>query len=473
MFKPFYSLLLLFLLGATFVLFSFLPSTFSFASFEIKIPKISLKFKIEEKKLSYKAQNIIKLLAKEDTLKVQDTLQKKKENLLNVNEPIVYADSTCSALDAFFEAIENDKKIHVLHYGDSQIEGDRISGKLRHYLQTDFGGSGAGFIIPVKVNGIDQAIKVENNGQWKRYTLFGNRNKNVKHRKYGPLLQFARYAPIIDSLTNDSLVYEASLIFKPNPNAYGSNYRFNTVKICYGNLQRPVLVQLYDGDRFLTMKTLTPTLVEQIESFELDNLPNELVVEFTGKDSPDIYGFSFESSQGIWVDNVPMRGSSGTDIASSSFGHLSALYRSLNVKLLIYEFGVNVVPYISDSYDYYEQWVYQQLKFLKQVYPNMSILVIGVSDMSMNSDSGLVSYPNIELIRDAQKRAALKAGCAFWDSYSAMGGCNSMPVWVNSGLAAKDYTHFSLSGASKIAKMLYNAIYNDYLKYKKRKKTNV
>lgn len=469
MFKPFYSLLLLLLLGAIFVLFSFLPSTFSLASFEIKIPKISLKFKVEEKKLSPKAHNIIKLLTKEN----QDTLQKKKDSLLHVNEPIAYSDSNCSALDAFFEAIEIDKKIHVLHYGDSQIEGDRISGQLRQYLQADFGGKGAGFIIPVKINGIDQAIKVEKNGEWKRYTLFGKKNNNLKHRKYGPLLQFVRYAPIVDSLTNDSLVYEASLIFKPNPNAYGSNYRFNTVKICYGNLKRPVLVQLYDGENFLTMKTLNPTLVEQIESFELDNLQNELIVEFTGKDSPDIYGFSFESSQGIWVDNVPMRGSSGTDIALSSFGHLSALYRRLNVKLLIYEFGVNVVPYISENYDYYEQWVYQQLKFLKQVCPNMSILVIGVSDMSMNTDSGLVSYPNIELIRNAQKNAAFKAGCAFWDTYTAMGGCNSMPVWVNSGLAAKDYTHFSSQGASKIAKMLYNALYNDYLKYKKRKKSNV
>ncbi|MGQ9846251.1 MAG: hypothetical protein ACUVQP_01940 [Bacteroidales bacterium] len=469
MFKPFYSLLFLLLLGVVFVLFSFLPSKFSLASFEIKIPKISLKFKVEKKKLTSNAQNVIKLLEKEE----QDTLQKTKDSLLHVNEAIAYADSTYSALSDFFEAIENNKKIHVLHYGDSQIEGDRISGDIRHYLQTDFGGTGAGFIIPIKVNAIEQAIKVENNGEWKRYTLFGKRNKNVKHHKYGPLLQFVRYAPIMDSLTNDSLIYEASLAFKPNPASYGSNYKFNTVKICYGNLKRPVLVQLYDGDKFLTLKTLNPTSVEQIESFELESLNNELIIEFTGKDSPDIYGFSFESSQGIWVDNVPMRGSSGTEIAFSSLSHLSVLYRSLNVKLIIYEFGVNVVPYISKDYDYYEQWVYQQLTFLKQAYPNMSILVVGVSDMSMNTDSGLVSYPNIELIRDAQKRAAFKAGCAFWDTYSAMGGRNSMPVWVNLGLAAKDYTHFTAQGASKIAKMLYNALYNDYIKYKKHKKINL
>lgn len=472
MFKPFYSLLLLLFLGVVFVLFSFLPSKLTIASIEIKIPKISLSFTIDDENLSKKAKVLIEQLAKEDSLSLQDTLKNKRDTVLPVKEQIAYADSSYSALDAFFNAIENDKKIHVLHYGDSQIEGDRISGYLRQHLQTDFGGSGAGFIIPVQVNGIEQAIKVENKGDWKRYTLFGNRNKKVKHRKYGPLLQFVRYASIIDSLSNDSLVYEASLTFKPNTGAYGSNFRFNMVKLCYGNLKRPVLVQLYDGDTFLTMKTLNPTLVEQIEVFELNQQPKELVIEFIGKDSPDIYGLSFESSQGIWVDNVPMRGSSGTDIAASALGHISALYKNLNVKLLIYQFGVNVVPYITESYDYYEQWVYQQLRFLKQANPEMSILVVGVSDMSMNTDSGLVSYPNIEAIRNAQKKAAFKAGCAFWDTYQAMGGQNSMPVWVKSGLAAKDYTHFAPQGASKIARMLYNALHNDYLMYKKRKKAN-
>ena len=31
-----------------------------------------------------------------------------------------------------------------MHYGDSQIEADQISGRLRERLQKDFGGLGAG-----------------------------------------------------------------------------------------------------------------------------------------------------------------------------------------------------------------------------------------------------------------------------------------------------------------------------------------
>jgi hypothetical protein len=48
-------------------------------------------------------------------------------------------------LRALFEG----ESCRILHYGDSQLEGDRISGYLRQRLQAVFGGSGPGF-IPIK-----------------------------------------------------------------------------------------------------------------------------------------------------------------------------------------------------------------------------------------------------------------------------------------------------------------------------------
>ena len=52
----------------------------------------------------------------------------------------------------FFKKLENakTKKVRIMHYGDSQIEGDRISGRLRERLQKEFGGNGAGLsaVIP-------------------------------------------------------------------------------------------------------------------------------------------------------------------------------------------------------------------------------------------------------------------------------------------------------------------------------------
>jgi len=52
---------------------------------------------------------------------------------------------------------------------------------------------------------------------------------------------------------------------------------------------------------------------------------------------------------------------------------------------------------------------------------------------------------------DAQKKAALKAGCAFWNLYEVMGGQNSINTWVRKGLASPD-GHFTHKGQALIGK---------------------
>ena len=45
-------------------------------------------------------------------------------------------------------------------------------------------------------------------------------------------------------------------------------------------------------------------------------------------------------------------------------------------------------------------------------------------------------------LQPALRKAALRAGCAYWDQQAAMGGPGSMTRWVRAGLAAYDYVHF-------------------------------
>ena len=148
---------------------------------------------------------------------------------------------------------------------------------------------------------------------------------------------------------------------------------------------------------------------------------------------------------------------------------MKEMYNQLNVKLIIMQFGVNVVPHIVKSYAYYEQSFYRQLVVLKKMNPNIPFIVIGFSYMSRKVNGHYASYPNIKKIRTAQKNAAFKAGCAFWDMYEAMGGENSMPSWVfaQPPLAQKDFTHFSYKGSSIIAQMFYNALMYEYSNYLK------
>ncbi|PIP54050.1 MAG: hypothetical protein COX07_07430 [Bacteroidetes bacterium CG23_combo_of_CG06-09_8_20_14_all_32_9] len=403
-----------------------------------------------------------------DSLLTIDSLN--VDSLVNVIQHLEFPDSEKTALIPFFKNVQrNNSLIRILHYGDSQIEGDRITGFLRNRFQQRFGGSGAGLVPLVDVNNLSRVVTIKNIGNWKRYTLFGKIDKKIKHKKYGVMLSFSRFAPVYnDSLPNDSVIYEASVNISKSNSAYDNCYKFSELKLLAGNNKEPVIAELYDGEKLLGFETLLSGCEFNIVSWKLSYVPKVLTLKFSGKDSPDIYGIAFDSEKGLAFDNIPLRGSSGTDFTHGDLTLLKHMYEKLNVKLLIFEFGVNVVPNVLDDYTFYENWIYGQLSTLKRIHPDMGIIVIGISDMSQKTENGYESYPNIEKIRNAQKKAAFRANCAFWDFYTTMGGKNSMPSWVNANppMAAKDFTHLSPRGAKIIAEMFYNALVYEYNNYK-------
>jgi len=77
------------------------------------------------------------------------------------------------------------------------------------------------------------------------------------------------------------------------------------------------------------------------------------------------------------------------------------------------------------------------------------------------------SYPFIPKIKEAQKAAALEAGCAYWDLFEVMGGANSILTWTKKGLASHD-GHFSSKGQKLIGKELFNALMVEYNQYQYR-----
>ncbi|HBS87063.1 MAG: hypothetical protein A2W91_02490 [Bacteroidetes bacterium GWF2_38_335] len=407
-----------------------------------------------------------------------DTVKIIVDEQIKVVQKFQYANDDPSVLYSFFEELLGMKDggdVRVIHYGDSQIEGDRITDFLRTKMQGRFGGTGPGMVPAKPANNISASIKQSSSDNWKRYTVFGKADTTLGHKKYGSLGAFGRFAPVIrknDTLriySDTNAVYEGWLRFDKSSAAYASNRIFSKVKMFYGNNTKPVTAGLYNGEELIEEITLLANNTLNLAEWDIPADANPISIKFSGKDSPDIYGISFEGQNGFAMDNVPMRGSSGLDFTRMDMTFLANMYRLLNVKLLILEFGVNIVPNVTDSYGFYEKWFLEQLKALKRINPGMAIIVIGVSDMSRKNGEYYESYPNVPLIRDAQRNAAFKAGCAFWDMYEAMGGENSMYSWATADppLAGKDFTHFNPRGARIIAQMFYNAFlleYNNYLK---------
>ena len=142
------------------------------------------------------------------------------------------------------------------------------------------------------------------------------------------------------------------------------------------------------------------------------------------------------------------------------------------MKLIILQFGLNVSGDPEDeetykgSYSHFYKIYNRQLQYLKRVAPDVSILVVGVSDRSMKINDAMVTMPSIPKIVRAQKDAAFANKCGFFNLFEAMGGNGSMPVWVAKGLADSHYTHFTGRGARNVANMIYEAIKIEYDSYR-------
>ena len=376
-------------------------------------------------------------------------------------------------LARFFEKLRSGKPTRIMHYGDSQLEGDRITANIRNKIQTKFGGTGLGLRPALQPYDFIFSAVQNNSNNWVRYPIYGNVDSLVQHNRYGVMGAFSRYAP----LTFDSIPFEKTVLYEAEISISKSNISFirtreyKRMRLFYGNSKSPVDLKLFVNDEMVFSDTLKPDLEYGVVSCLLPDSTDNVVLKFSGYESPDIYGIELADTVGIIVDNIALRGCSGLIFTQSDFEHTTRMFNDLDPGLFILQFGGNVMPYIKDkkAVENYGRWFANQIKRLKMSCPDAAVIVIGPSDMSTKIKDKYVTYELLPVVVDALKNAAISTGSGYWDMYQAMGGHNSMPSWVNAKpeLAAPDYVHFTTRGSKLVSNMFYNAFileYNNYLK---------
>jgi len=446
-----------------------------------------------------------------------------------LDRKIQYVKTEKTSLDGFFQALYDvekgsEKLIRILHYGDSQLEGDRISDYLRNKMQNRFGGYGPGIVLPIDVSRARVSIRQSESRDWEKYAIYSKKRHPQGHYGIGgsSYMFTGKYfvkigedtivKHVYDSLLEkrvwmskakldsnsaldsskwgivfipfDSSKFHLDTIYKPVYEKKESEYSwlsfkcatksyprvrtFSHVKMLYSSSDTVNMVVSIDGVQHI--KTFQPAPYGTEVTLHKGMVTNEVLLKFTGT-SPVLFGLLFDGDKGVAVDNFPMRGSSGTGYSMINQSIYKRQLEKTNVELVIMQYGINVIPNPQKNYNFYKHMFSKELEAIKRAKPGVSILVIGPSDMSRKVVGEYVSYPNVVKVRDAMKQAAYENGCAFWDLYSVMGGENAMVGWVNNSptLAAKDYTHFNARGAHYIGEMLYNAIMSDYTTWKAQK----
>ena len=384
-------------------------------------------------------------LAEADTVTVSTDTVAKKDSISPTPQPVipevnVVPTDSRAYLAAFYAALDSTASmpVRVVHYGDSQIEEDRITNILRENWQKQYGGGGVGLIplhqtIPTRsirqtlsINGV---IQTSQKGP-QRYIVYGPKSMRLTDSDdYGVMGQVA----ILDSTLvpgSDSVVLHVEPLDKKR-----KTYHY------------------FSHVRVLADSSLTASLSPLLDS----TTHCDITLLGRGK----VYGVSLETDKGVVVDNIPMRGCSGNIFTKIDSTQLSNFYRETNTRLIILQFGGNMIPQTENPATirgYVRSTMRQQVRYIRSCAPQASILFIGPSDMSTNIDGTMTTYPLVPYMDQLLRKMAQEEGIAYWSIYDAMGGKDSMVRWVENGLAGSDYVHFTRAGANNIGKKLFNWI---------------
>lgn len=367
----------------------------------------------------------------------QDTIPTKTQEMVYNYEPDTIFPQV--ALATFYRALRtaDTTTVRVVHYGDSQIEEDRITSSLRRYLQREYGGGGVGLIpLHQTIPTLTLAQRLYMNGAMqttqqgpRRYLVYGPRSMRRTTNRYGMMGQVA--------VMNDSLLAgseDITLKLEPMSAKYTTDTYFSRVRLFADTTIHYTVSQLTDST----------TSAE---------------IHLTGRG--DVYGLSLEKPTGVIVDNIPMRGCNGSVFTQMDSLQLATYFRDTHTALIILQFGGNSMPYAKDESSI-RSAVYSlrlQIRHLRQCAPNASILFIGPSDMLTSIDGELQTYPLIPYMDHLLALMARSENIAYFSLYNAMGGRNSMLSWQEKGWAGTDGVHFTRRGAEKAADKLIKWIF--------------
>ncbi|MDO4826978.1 MAG: hypothetical protein Q4B16_05410 [Bacteroidia bacterium] len=363
-----------------------------------------------------------------------------------------------SADSSTFSATAPARTVRILHYGDSQLEMDRISAVLREKLQQRFGGSGPG-MVPMVQRIPTVSLSQSASGNLTRYAMVGDSlTRKAEHKRYGPLTQFTLVSG------------NGSFSFTRTKNRY-SQERVKSIS------RVSVLLGQNSEGFAATLKCDTlPSMSAQIDSagggvsllsWDLPSEAERGSISFEG--DAEIYGIALDDRRGgITVDNVALRGSAGYIFSSIDRKVMRESFALTDTRLIILQFGGNAVPGLSSrkGISAYVRKIVSQFGYFREVAPQARLMFIGPADMCTSIDGETVTWPLLPELNDSLRVNCLKNGVAYWDTFSVMGGAGSMKKWAahSPALGGPDLIHFTHRGAVEIGNALSSALllYHDF-----------
>ncbi|MCS6967307.1 MAG: GDSL-type esterase/lipase family protein [Cytophagales bacterium] len=344
------------------------------------------------------------------------------------------------------------RKVHILHLGDSHIQADFFSGRVRELLQLteNFGNGGRGFVFPYAAAGTNnpQNYSVTFQGKWEGIKS----SKREAYAKWG--------LTGVVALTKDP---HATLTINPNREHNATFYSITRVKIFY-----PV----FDKNSFNVTVIAEPAELvssyvsrEGFVEFEFSKPQQEITIKVVRSEPWQtefaLQGFSLENDQaGIVYSSAGMNGADVSCFLRCQ--DLDRQLRALKPDLVVLSLGANdahVVRFNEESFLNNYRFL---IGLIKRAYPKASLLLTTPGDAYRAR-----RYPNPHnaKVRALILQLAVETGAAVWDFYTVMGGLNSVNQWLRNQLASPDRLHLTPKGYVFQGELFYEALMESYRRY--------
>jgi lysophospholipase L1-like esterase len=364
---------------------------------------------------------------------------------------IAIDDPSGHALDNFYARLARTKKkepgavTRILHYGDSVIVSDYVSGTMRRKMQAEFGDAGHGFILAAK--------------PWDWYfhndVIQGAGEGWSSSRITGPFTRDMMYG-----------IGGVSFAGAPGATAWygtstGATYgkKVSRFDVYYMETPSGGEIELRADGRAEKFSTKGDSKASKIRSFPVTDGEAKLSLKVVSG-TPRLFGVALErDTPGVVYDALGANGGRGELLGAMDAGHWKEQMDLRDPALVILHYGTNESEIGMASREAYEKTLRALVDKVKAAAPKASVLIVSPLDRAEKESTGAMhTKPVIKKLVECQKKVAAEAGVGFWNTYEAMGGENSMASWVKKGLAGSDLTHPSPQGGEILGDLLYKAL---------------
>jgi lysophospholipase L1-like esterase len=359
------------------------------------------------------------------------------------------------AMDGFYGSLvtaeggKSTRPARVSFYGDSVSATDALPGRLRARLQDVFGDGGPGFVHAIQPHKFNhsEAVDRRSSGSWRSWNIT---TTNIADHLYG--------------VGNATTQGAGSIRMAPKT----PSKNISRAEVYYLAQPGGGTAELKVGDATATIDTASPAKAARFQAVTVADGAH--VFEMSARGKVRLFGVSLERDAGIVVDNMALVSCTAKTMLENLTDHWKNQLAHREADLIVIMLGTNEAQWLAGASamaEYEKTWS-QLLAPVRAARPQASCLVMSPLDQAETKDDKIVSRRGVPKMVAAQRKAAQAAGCAYWDTFTWMGGSGAAITWRRKGLLGSDFAHMSRKGTAKVADGLADALFTGYKAYKGR-----